>query len=345
MKKKAKKDLKPDDVIVVAEQKKLIEGAEELSMADSTTLTQGKSEGEVLHKKQIEPIDEDSDIANINKPARKRSQSLTEELGLYKQSSSQSEGVQSTKINSETQQNELNGNGNTNSSRETQHNTSLQSSEFSLTSPDQKASGTAFIPPPPNIDEFRYIMSVPDPVTMRAGSPGMTPQLLAKVSNAQNFEGNSIGIQATAIPMPAPAPKKRSDVVEKRIREMVEIDEESTIHTYFKDGPLVYQLAGVLIHRGGAYGGHYYAYIRSFEDGEWHLFDDAIIKTVTKMQVAEEGFGGKNLSASGYMLFYQIVEDIIPQGNWLEIPKDLKDICSAELAKEREQGRIELFSC
>lgn len=275
----------------------------------------------------------------LKKPTRKRSQSLTEELGLHKNQSTQSEGVHSTKIISENHHAELN--GNTSTSKDTQNNTSLQSSEFSATSPDTRVNGSAFVPPPPpNIDELKYVMSVPDPEFKRPGSPQMTPHLMAKIANAQKDSGTSVGIQATAIPLPAAPAKKRSEVVEKRIREMVEVDEEKTISQYFQDGSLVYQLVGVLIHRGGAYGGHYYAYIRSFEDGNWHLFDDTIIKTVSKMQVAEEGFGGKNMNASGYMLFYQIVEEIIPQGNWLEIPKELKDICAAELSREREQGKI-----
>ena len=33
-------------------------------------------------------------------------------------------------------------------------------------------------------------------------------------------------------------------------------------------GPWVYELFAVLIHSGSALGGHYYAYIRSFADGQ-----------------------------------------------------------------------------
>lgn len=44
---------------------------------------------------------------------------------------------------------------------------------------------------------------------------------------------------------------------------------------YIKDGPLVYELYSILIHSGGAYGGHYYTYIKSFEDQKWYCFNDS----------------------------------------------------------------------
>jgi ubiquitin carboxyl-terminal hydrolase 47 len=32
-----------------------------------------------------------------------------------------------------------------------------------------------------------------------------------------------------------------------------------------------------LNHTGGAFGGHYYAFIRSFIDGRWYSFNDGIV--------------------------------------------------------------------
>lgn len=37
----------------------------------------------------------------------------------------------------------------------------------------------------------------------------------------------------------------------------------------------VYELYSVLIHSGGAMGGHYYAFIRNFETGKWYKFNDS----------------------------------------------------------------------
>ena len=35
-----------------------------------------------------------------------------------------------------------------------------------------------------------------------------------------------------------------------------------------------YTLHSVFIHKGSAYYGHYYVYIKSFENNRWYLFDD-----------------------------------------------------------------------
>lgn len=37
----------------------------------------------------------------------------------------------------------------------------------------------------------------------------------------------------------------------------------------------IYELYSVLIHSGGAMGGHYYAFIRNFETGKWYKFNDS----------------------------------------------------------------------
>ena len=39
-----------------------------------------------------------------------------------------------------------------------------------------------------------------------------------------------------------------------------------------KEGDSKYELKSIVIHRGGTYGGHYWAYIKDdFQEGEWHL--------------------------------------------------------------------------
>lgn len=81
----------------------------------------------------------------------------------------------------------------------------------------------------------------------------------------------------------------------------------------------------VLIHSGAAIGGHYYAYIKSFDDGFWYRFDD---QQVVKIQESEiyNVFGEKRMSSgpTAYMLMYkqydpltkdkpvQISDDLIP---------------------------------
>ncbi len=48
-------------------------------------------------------------------------------------------------------------------------------------------------------------------------------------------------------------------------------DKESEIQTLLAKGPYVYELYSVLIHRGSALGGHYYAYIKSFDTDKWYF--------------------------------------------------------------------------
>lgn len=45
-------------------------------------------------------------------------------------------------------------------------------------------------------------------------------------------------------------------------------------------GPYVYELFSIMIHSGSASGGHYYAYIKEFENGEWFCFNDQSVSPV-----------------------------------------------------------------
>lgn len=46
-------------------------------------------------------------------------------------------------------------------------------------------------------------------------------------------------------------------------------------------GPYSYELFSIMIHSGSASGGHYYAYIKDFETGQWHCFNDQSVSTVS----------------------------------------------------------------
>lgn len=54
-------------------------------------------------------------------------------------------------------------------------------------------------------------------------------------------------------------------------------DASSKVQEYLQQGEFVYELYSIMIHSGGAYGGHYYAYIKSFEDGKWYNFNDSSV--------------------------------------------------------------------
>jgi ubiquitin carboxyl-terminal hydrolase 47 len=46
------------------------------------------------------------------------------------------------------------------------------------------------------------------------------------------------------------------------------------------------------VHSGGAYGGHYFAYIKSFEDGKWYDFNDTRISELDVAEIVAHSFGG-----------------------------------------------------
>lgn len=58
------------------------------------------------------------------------------------------------------------------------------------------------------------------------------------------------------------------------------------------------------MHGGGAYGGHYYAYIKSFEDNYWYKFNDSSVTYMELEDVLKKAYGGGDFN-NGYMLFYR----------------------------------------
>ena len=87
-------------------------------------------------------------------------------------------------------------------------------------------------------------------------------------------------------------------------KEKLQIPQSNQLLEYLKCGDHVYELYAILIHAGGALGGHYYAYIKSFEDGKWYNFNDSSVSEIHGANVIEEiqqMFGGESF-ASAYML-------------------------------------------
>lgn len=54
-----------------------------------------------------------------------------------------------------------------------------------------------------------------------------------------------------------------------------------------------YELQGILVHAGVAQGGHYYSFVRSYDDpNQWFKFDDEDVTPFTTDQIPEQCFGG-----------------------------------------------------
>ncbi|KAK8842836.1 Ubiquitin carboxyl-terminal hydrolase 34 [Tritrichomonas musculus] len=75
------------------------------------------------------------------------------------------------------------------------------------------------------------------------------------------------------------------------------IDRESNESDY------LYELSGIIIHRGVATGGHYYSYILK-NDG-WWCFNDSSVSKANENEVFQEAYGGFDQHTSAYVLFYK----------------------------------------
>jgi len=72
--------------------------------------------------------------------------------------------------------------------------------------------------------------------------------------------------------------------------------------------PGQYELYAVLVHSGGASGGHYYAYLKDLESCRWWNFNDSYVSQIDEATVRLAfGGGGKSYGASAYMLMYRRV--------------------------------------
>ena len=87
-----------------------------------------------------------------------------------------------------------------------------------------------------------------------------------------------------------------------------------------------------MIHSGGALGGHYYAYIKSFENGDWYCFNDSTVEKISWQRV-QGMFGDKypkyNMGTSAYFLMYRRTEELSSAKP--EVPPHLKDSIEKEL--------------
>ena len=68
----------------------------------------------------------------------------------------------------------------------------------------------------------------------------------------------------------------------------------------------MYELFAVLVHSGTSGRGHYFAYIKSFEDGRWYHFNDRTV-TPTNEDSIERSYGSKYGESTAYLLKYRKV--------------------------------------
>lgn len=114
------------------------------------------------------------------------------------------------------------------------------------------------------------------------------------------------------------------------------------IGKYLTEGDSVYELFAVLVHQGAHDSGHYFAYVKSFEDGEWYKFNDREVLQVPERTV-ETAFGRKYSDASAYLLQYRRVHSRLDPSslNTKRIPPEFEaEIKEQGIALIKEQSEI-----
>ena len=133
-------------------------------------------------------------------------------------------------------------------------------------------------------------------------------------------------------------------------------DSEETINKYLKEGNNVYELFSIVIHSGTAKGGHYYAYIKSFEDKEWYCFNDGNVSFIDKNDIKNifgEKFSDKinkyKSTNTAYYLSYRKIEknekkwninDMVISNTLREMCKEENEIIIENEKKEEEKRKF-----
>lgn len=117
---------------------------------------------------------------------------------------------------------------------------------------------------------------------------------------------------------------------------------EDLIERYRQEGPDVYELFSILIHSGSALGGHYYAYIKNWENDCWYNFNDSSVKAIDAKSI-KKTFGGEGKHVSGanaYLLVYRRIRpDNIKTVDASEIPDYIQTAVNEEKARSEQDAK------
>ena len=103
--------------------------------------------------------------------------------------------------------------------------------------------------------------------------------------------------------------------------------------------PSLYSLYSVLVHSGSLAGGHYYAFIKSFEDNHWYRFNDSQVTKASESDV-KSTYGGKDGLA--YLLVYQNKGEETGRVEDREVPEAVISVVNEEKRKGKERRAEEL---
>lgn len=128
----------------------------------------------------------------------------------------------------------------------------------------------------------------------------------------------------------------------------------------YPKGPYEYELFSIMVHSGNASGGHYYAYIKSFERDQWFSFNDQNVSAITYDDIKKTYGGSSSVhghysssfasSTNAYMLMYRRIDkernakfmrvDQFP----VHLQRELKRMQDRE-DSERRQQEMERNTC
>ncbi|KAM8877352.1 ubiquitin carboxyl-terminal hydrolase 47 isoform 1-T1 [Synchiropus picturatus] len=123
---------------------------------------------------------------------------------------------------------------------------------------------------------------------------------------------------------------------------------------------LTFELFSVMVHSGSAAGGHYYACIKSFTDGQWYSFNDQHVSKITQDDIRKTHGGSSGSrgyyssafasSTNAYMLIYRL-KDPSRNAKYLSVddfPQHIKSLVQKEKESEEQEKRqreIERNTC
>lgn len=142
--------------------------------------------------------------------------------------------------------------------------------------------------------------------------PDITPENIDSLSinyiTSTAYEHITSDLDKHTQPLDAVAVARYKQLAKEKKR----LEKEYLIARYKQQGDAVYELYSIMIHSGSALGGHYYAYIKSFEDDSWYEFNDTNVREIDDKQIENvfgDSSGGYNSysGANAYLLMYRKV--------------------------------------
>uniref|UniRef100_A0A8C9WBL0 Ubiquitin carboxyl-terminal hydrolase 47 n=1 Tax=Scleropages formosus TaxID=113540 RepID=A0A8C9WBL0_SCLFO len=112
---------------------------------------------------------------------------------------------------------------------------------------------------------------------------------------------------------------------------------------------LTFELFSVMVHSGSAAGGHYYACIKSFSDGQWYSFNDQHVSKITQEDIRKT-YGGSSGSRGYYSSAFAsgcpfLIAEFLDAENFPEHIKRLVQKEKEAEEQEKRQREIERNTC